>query len=218
VLYQHPLAYLLGLEGAALLLGGDREFVHARLDEIRTLLDDADELGGGIEAHPITTRESYASWASFYDEPGNEMIDLEQPVVRAILAAMPVGVALDAACGTGRHAAYLAELGHTVIGVDESPEMLAIARENLPAAELLEGDLCALPLADESVATWPVADDLRPGLAHARRRDVRLHAVTAAGDERVPAGRAPARAAGAALRGALPPPSDHLARRDTRSV
>jgi ubiquinone/menaquinone biosynthesis C-methylase UbiE len=151
VLHQHPLAYLLGLEGAALLLGGDREFVHARLDEIRTLLDDADELGGGIDAHPMTTREGYASWAPFYDEPGNEMIDLEQPVVRSILDTLPLGVALDAACGTGRHAAYLAGLGHTVIGVDESPEMLAIARQKLPAAKLLEGDLCALPLADDSV-------------------------------------------------------------------
>ena len=33
-----------------------------------------------------------------------------------ILDGVPVGVALDAACGTGRHAAYLASLGHAVIG------------------------------------------------------------------------------------------------------
>jgi ubiquinone/menaquinone biosynthesis C-methylase UbiE len=149
--YQHPLAYLLGLEGAALLLGGDRGFVHERFNEIRALLERAEEFGGGIEARPLTTRESYASWAPFYDEPGNEMIELEEPVVRAILDELPVGVALDAACGTGRHGVYLDELGHAVIGVDESPEMLAVAREKLPDAELLEGDLRALPLADDSV-------------------------------------------------------------------
>ena len=151
MLYQHPLAYLLGLEGAALLLGGNRAFVDERIAEIRTLLERAEELGGGIESHPLTTRESYASWAPFYDEPGNEMVELEQPVVRAIVDTLPAGVALDAACGTGRHGAYLAELGHTVIGVDESPEMLAVARAKLPDAELLEGDLCSLPLADDSV-------------------------------------------------------------------
>jgi hypothetical protein len=44
VIYQHPLAYLLGLEGIALLRGWagdyDKEFVEARLAEVRRLLDD----------------------------------------------------------------------------------------------------------------------------------------------------------------------------------
>jgi hypothetical protein len=60
VIYQHPLAYLLGLEGIALLraFSGayDREFTLARLREIQTLLDSAEELGDGVEARPITTR------------------------------------------------------------------------------------------------------------------------------------------------------------------
>jgi SAM-dependent methyltransferase len=37
-----------------------------------------------------------------------------------------------------------------VIGVDASPEMLAVAREKLPAAEFHEADLHVLPLADDS--------------------------------------------------------------------
>jgi ubiquinone/menaquinone biosynthesis C-methylase UbiE len=154
VVYQHPLAYVLGLEGLALLraFSGvyDRDFTFDRFREIRALLDSAAELGDGIEATPIETREGYARWAAFYDEPGNELIDLEQPVVREILEGLPVGVAVDAACGTGRHATYLASLGHTVIGVDASPEMLAVAREKLPEAELHEADLHDLPLADDS--------------------------------------------------------------------
>lgn len=64
---------------------------------------------------------------------------------------MPAGVALDAACGTGRIAAYLVQQGHQVTGVDSSPDMLAVARGRVPAAEFLLGDLNHLPAADESV-------------------------------------------------------------------
>jgi SAM-dependent methyltransferase len=71
--------------------------------------------------------------------------------VREILDRVPVGVVLDAACGTGRHAAYLASLGHTVIGVDSSPGMLALAREKVPQGEFREAGLDELPLADDSV-------------------------------------------------------------------
>jgi ubiquinone/menaquinone biosynthesis C-methylase UbiE len=155
VLYQHPLAYLLGLEGLALLRAYEgqycRAFTHERFEEIRGLLEAADELGDGVAAREISSGEAYARWAAHYDEPGNELIDLEQPVVREILRALPVGVALDAACGTGRHTAYLAERGHAVIGVDASAEMLAVARRKVPAAELHEGDLHELPLPDASV-------------------------------------------------------------------
>ena len=155
VIYQHPLAYLLGIEGIALLRAFSgaygRDFTAARLGEIRALLDSADALGDGVEARPITTEEGYARWAPFYDEPGNQLLDIEQPVVREILDGLPVGVALDAACGTGRHSAYLAALGHEVIGVDSSPAMLERAREKVPGAEFLEGDLLELPLPDGSV-------------------------------------------------------------------
>jgi ubiquinone/menaquinone biosynthesis C-methylase UbiE len=152
-IYQHPLAYLLGLEGIALLraFSGayDGDFTTARLREIEQLL--ADELGGGTEATPLTTREGYAGWAAYYDEPGNQLLEIEQPIVREILDGLPRGVALDAACGTGRHTAYLASLGHTVIGVDSSPEMLARAREKVPEGEFREGDLYELPLDDDAV-------------------------------------------------------------------
>jgi SAM-dependent methyltransferase len=155
VVYQHPLAYLLGLEGIALLraFAGeyDRDFTMARLAEVRALLDAVDELGDGTTVDPISTSEGYRSWAAFYDEPGNQLIDLEQPIVREILDSLPRGVALDAACGTGRHSAYLASLGHTVIGVDSSPVMLECAREKVPDGEFHTGDLHELPLPDDHV-------------------------------------------------------------------
>jgi ubiquinone/menaquinone biosynthesis C-methylase UbiE len=155
VIYQHPLAYLLGLEGIALLraFSGvyDREFTLARLAEVQALLESAEELGDGVEARPITTSEGYDRWAPFYDEPGNQLLDIEQPIVREILDCLPVGVALDAACGTGRHTAHLASLGHRVIGVDTSAEMLARAREKVPGGEFHEADLREVPLPDDSV-------------------------------------------------------------------
>jgi len=155
VIYQHPSAYLLGLEGIALLRAfsgeHDRDFTSARIDEVRALLDSVDELGEGVEVRPLTTREAYAAWAASYDEPGNQLLELEQPIVREILDGLPLGVALDAACGTGRHTAYLASLGYKAIGVDSSPEMLARAREKVPDADFHEADVCDLPLDDDTV-------------------------------------------------------------------
>ena len=111
MIYQHPLAYLLGVEGVALLgaFAGnyDRYFTEARLAEVRALLRSADQFGDGADTRPITTGEGYRAWAESYDQPGNGLIDLEQPVVRGILDGLPHGTALDAACGTGRHSEYL---------------------------------------------------------------------------------------------------------------
>jgi ubiquinone/menaquinone biosynthesis C-methylase UbiE len=155
VIYVHPLAYLLGLEGIALLHGFagdyDRGFTMARLAEVRALLDAVEELGEGVLVEPLPTTEGYGSWAEFYDEPGNQLIDLEQPIVREILDGLPIGVALDAACGTGRHSTYLAALGHEVIGVDSSAAMLRRAREKVPEGEFHEADLHDLPLPDGHV-------------------------------------------------------------------
>jgi SAM-dependent methyltransferase len=179
VIYQHPLAYLLGLEGVALLRAFDgeygREFTEARLAEIRALLNSADQLGDAAETPPITAAAGYRAWAGGYDQPGNGLIDLEQPYVRAILDRLPPGTALDAACGTGRHTEYLASLGHTVIGVDGSPDMLAVARAKIPGGEFLEGDLRRLPVPDQHVDVVVCAlalthvPDLSPVLAEFTR-------------------------------------------------
>ncbi|MET8422196.1 methyltransferase domain-containing protein [Streptomyces sp. NPDC005134] len=181
--YLSPLGYLLGIEGAALLRGfregsADRAFVEARIAEIRTLLDTpalAHAKGVTASAGTISAADVYQDWAPRYDAPGNQMIDIEQPVVRRLLDGLPVGTALDAACGTGRHASYLQELGHHVIGVDASPDMLARARKRLPGVEFHEADLHRLPLPDNAVDTVVCAlalthvPDLAPVLAEFAR-------------------------------------------------
>lgn len=170
VLHMHPLAYLLGLQGVALFrsFNGeyDRAYAEARMAEIRSLLDAADEIGVGIDVPVIETSEAYDGWAPYYDQPGNAMLEREQVMVRAILDTLPVGVALDAACGTGRHGAYLAGLGHRIIGVDISPGMLAVARMKLPDAEFHHADWHALPIPDNHV------DTVVSGLALAHVRDL----------------------------------------------
>jgi SAM-dependent methyltransferase len=66
---------------------------------------------------------AYGAWAETYEDPGNPIIALEEPAVWSQLDATPAGLALDAACGTGRHTSRLVELGHEVLGIDLTPEI-----------------------------------------------------------------------------------------------
>jgi SAM-dependent methyltransferase len=155
MIYQRPLAYLLGLEGVALLraFAGDydRDFGDARITEIRRLLDSPALRTEGVVAGRAGTVDGYRVWSATYDQPGNGLFVHEEPVVYDILDALPPGIALDAACGTGRYARYLSARGHRVIGVDSSPDMLARARARVPQAEFQHGDLHHLPLPDDHV-------------------------------------------------------------------
>jgi SAM-dependent methyltransferase len=156
VIYQHPLAYLLGIEGLALLRAwaGDHDeaFVTARLAEVRRLLDEPALAGhAGVAVRRGDLGAAYRAWSATYDEPRNTLFDSDEPVVHEILDGLPAGTALDAACGTGRYAAYLAGGGHRVLGVDRSAEMLERARVRVPAAAFARADLRRLPLADHAV-------------------------------------------------------------------
>ena len=191
MIYQHPLAYLLGLEGLALLRGWvgdfDRDFVLARLAEVRRLLDEPALAGHpGVDVARRDSQAGYRTWAPTYDDPDNGLFALDEPAVDAILDTLPVGDALDAACGTGRFSVRLAARGHRVIGVDNSPEMLELARTKLPDAAFSLGELDDLPVPDESVDVVVCAlalshvPDLTPVMAEfARVLRPRGHAVIA---------------------------------------
>jgi ubiquinone/menaquinone biosynthesis C-methylase UbiE len=156
VIYQDPLAYLLGLEGIALLDGwaGDRDraFTEARLAEVRKLLDDEKLRDRGVFAERVSTVLAYQQQAAGYDAAaGGGLFAADEPIVAEYLSGRKPGVALDAACGTGRFAEFLARRGHRVIGVDSSPDMLAYARRRVPTGEFRLGELDRLPLPDDSV-------------------------------------------------------------------
>lgn len=52
---------------------------------------------------------------------------------------------LDVACGTGRHLSFL-QRKHSTMGLDQSPEMLRLARRRLPGIPLALGDMRAFRL------------------------------------------------------------------------
>ncbi len=149
--------YILGIEGLALLRAGARRAfggVEARVEEIREIASRLDEppFSERRDLPEVDVSAGYAQWATDYDEPGNDTIALEEPVVRELLAQLPAGPVLDAACGTGRHAAHLSRSGRDeVIGVDASEEMLDRARAKLAGVDLRCGELTALPLEDGEV-------------------------------------------------------------------
>jgi SAM-dependent methyltransferase len=156
VIYQDPLGYLLGLEGIALLDAWagdhDRAFTDARLGEIRRLLDDDQLRGRGVLAQRFSSVVAYAQQAEGYDAgAGGGLFAMDEPVVTRFLEGAEPGVALDAACGTGRFSELLAKNGHRVIGVDSSPDMLAHARRRVPDGDFRTGELDRLPLPDDSV-------------------------------------------------------------------
>ena len=147
--------FLVGVAGLGLIrhvFTGDDAAAAARMEEIRGIVSGGDDVYDlGVDVPTEDARSGYARWAETYDQPGNPLISVEQPLVWALIDAMPPGDALDAACGTGRHARHLLRLGHRVIGVDGSPEMLAKARADIPGCDFREGDLTSLPVEDQSV-------------------------------------------------------------------
>ncbi|MEV7601324.1 class I SAM-dependent methyltransferase [Kitasatospora sp. NPDC089797] len=147
---------ILGIEGMALLrnaVGGDEAFLKARVEEIRRFATQDDEPmpDADAEIRELGPADGYAEWAQRYDSLPSAFIQVEEPVLHGLLDGLPAGVALDAACGTGRQTAALLARGHRTIGVDQSPEMIARARERAPEAGFRIGQLEALPLDDASV-------------------------------------------------------------------
>src|SRR5690606_9015291 len=72
---------------------------------------------------------------------------------RLIDAMAPRGARILAAgCGPGRVGGYLHRAGHTVVGVDLDPELIAAAEEDHPGPTWLVGDLSELDLPARGVA------------------------------------------------------------------
>lgn len=91
---------------------------------------------------------SYANVGDMWATIGNDLAD--ELDARVGLAGRDV---CDAACGTGNTTLALAHAGARVVGVDLTPDLLAVASERAEAAGLeitwREGDLVDLPLDDD---------------------------------------------------------------------
>src|SRR5690348_17941592 len=76
-----------------------------------------------------------------------------KPLDRALLGCFveqvgELGSIADIGCGPGHVAAYLHGLGAQVLGVDPSPEMVAVARQRSPAIPFEQGSMLALAAPD----------------------------------------------------------------------
>jgi len=97
---------------------------------------------------------AFSAWAHIYDTQANPLLVLEERFLRRLLPAIDGKDILDLGCGTGRWLEYLAHLGspRSLIGIDGSDEMLAVARrKSLAGAALLHAQLPLLPLPSASI-------------------------------------------------------------------
>lgn len=84
----------------------------------------------------VSTQEGYAYWAPSYDQENNALIAVEEVFVDPILTQLSSKCVLDVGTGTGRHALKLAREGANVTALDQSFEMLAIARQRAQNEDL----------------------------------------------------------------------------------
>jgi ubiquinone/menaquinone biosynthesis C-methylase UbiE len=126
--------------------------VRARLDDIRRIVEGLDRFPNDLVVPVVEygVDDGYDAWAPRYDGP-NPATEVDEAAVHAILADLPAGIALDAACGTGRHSAHLRARGFEVTGVDANRSMLTIAEAKVPDCDFRVGDLAALPVDDDEV-------------------------------------------------------------------
>ncbi|HSR57186.1 MAG TPA: class I SAM-dependent methyltransferase [Candidatus Binataceae bacterium] len=150
-----PVHYALGVAGVALIrnwMAGD-DAAKARVDELISLtrrLTEDPSLNFQLDIPDMEVESGYALWADTYDNFPNPLINVEEPIIRALLERMPAGRALDAACGTGRYTRYMRARGHEVEAVDVSRAMIAQARVSSPEVRFSVGSLEALPFTDGS--------------------------------------------------------------------
>jgi SAM-dependent methyltransferase len=105
-------------------------------------------------SHLRATRTGYDAVAADYAEWVNDDF-ATKPLDRALLAAFaelvhangagPVG---NLGCGSGRMTAHLRSLGLSVVSVDLSPAMVAVARRTYPDLRFREGSLTAVDAPD----------------------------------------------------------------------
>ena len=113
------------------------------------------------------------AWGRFARTPGHDAYHEEFNFPAFLELVPPAGrLTLDLGCGEGRVGAALTRLGHSVVGVDSSPGMVAMARER---HEAVVADAASLPFEDAAfdliVAYMSVMnlDDPEAGIREAAR-------------------------------------------------
>lgn len=84
-----------------------------------------------------------------------EYVERTLGYVDKVLEGLPPGAkVLDLGCGTGNVIAkHIAERGFQVVGVDQSAELLKIAKTIVPEAELIHADMIEIEFSEKFAAT-----------------------------------------------------------------
>jgi SAM-dependent methyltransferase len=96
-------------------------------------------------------RAGYDTVAATYDEQFADELDhkpLERRLLDAFCEMAPPGAIADIGCGPGHITGFLAERRDDVLGVDLSPEMVALARRRHPRLRFEVASMLGLPFAD----------------------------------------------------------------------
>jgi SAM-dependent methyltransferase len=104
------------------------------------------------EARMGSAEEQAALWGTNADDWAALTEPTSMPIYDAVCDALDVGPGvelLDAACGAGLGLVVAAKRGATVAGFDATPEMLEVARDRVPDADIRHADLEAVPWPDE---------------------------------------------------------------------
>ena len=89
---------------------------------------------------------AYEQFARFYDAAMDDPAPRAARVLDFIDRYRPGATTLlELGCGTGSILAHLTTIG-SLTGLDQSPEMLALARRKVPRARLIEGDMSSFSL------------------------------------------------------------------------
>lgn len=105
----------------------------------------------GVRRAYDTVAEDYANRLPDTRAEAPQDLAMVDTFAEAALAADAPGV-LDAGCGAGRMARYLADRGCDVTGIDLSPGMIAMARRDHPDLGFAVGSLTDLPYAEHQFA------------------------------------------------------------------
>jgi malonyl-CoA O-methyltransferase len=103
----------------------------------------------------LNTQSAYTAWAPSYDTDSNLTRDLDRVVTARMLGTRRYRQTVEAACGTGKNTPFLASISDSVLALDFSTGMLALARARVRETnvEFQHADLLeAWPCADESAS------------------------------------------------------------------
>lgn len=131
----------------------------------------------------LSRTSKYAAVLSeIHDEGFRWYAESAAPHILKILAAQGItsGLVVDLGCGSGRWAQSLIEAGYEVLGIDQSPAMLRLTKQNAPGARTQLADLydaklppCAAITSMGECLNYCFAG--KPGVSHLRKLFARAY-------------------------------------------